>query len=165
MNKIVFLDIDGVVNTLMISQQPFNTPTGKIKRPDGYYYNICNSSDLYVSNKQAICWLNKICIESNASIVISSTWRCDYNDTIQSLLNSGLDPRIKILGATKHRPDNNRGKEILDFLSSHNLLNIKYIVLDDDVYDLESCKNHLIHINGHVGLTIDDYYKALQMLS
>lgn len=72
MKNLIFLDIDGVVNTLMISTKPFDTNRGQISR-DGFYYELCNSSDKRVSNTQAVMWLNKLCKIVDAEIVISST--------------------------------------------------------------------------------------------
>ena len=39
MDKLIFLDIDGVVNTLQISTKPFDTNRGQISR-DGFYYEL-----------------------------------------------------------------------------------------------------------------------------
>lgn len=64
--KIIFLDYDGVVNTLWfddINGEPnFNFP-----------------SDDKVNNTQAIAWLNKLCKETGAKIVVTSTWRMSEN--------------------------------------------------------------------------------------
>ena len=38
-NKVVFLDIDGVVNTLIIDTKPFKTERGQVSR-DGFYYKL-----------------------------------------------------------------------------------------------------------------------------
>lgn len=160
MKNLVFLDIDGVVNTLQVSDKPFDTKMGKIKRDDGYYYNLCNEEDLQVSNKQAIIWLNKICLANNADIVITSTWRYNYKDTVLSLRNSGLDPRINIIGSTKYSPDDNRSNEILDFLSLYSKSNVKYIILDDDIDDLTQCQDHLIICDTYTGISQRQYFEA-----
>ena len=75
--KVVFLDYDGVVNTLWfkdVNGEPnFNFP-----------------DDDRVNNTQAIAWLNKLCRETKAKIVVTSTWRmaknykeCLYNGRIK----------------------------------------------------------------------------------
>ena len=160
--KVIFLDIDGVVNTLMIYKNN-NDKLNLKKGNDGYFYDICSHYDLRVSNTQAIVWLDKICHDFNLSIVISSTWRYDYEDTCKSLYNSGLSEDIKILGATKimHKA---RGIEIQDFLDSHPFID-DFIILDDDS-DMEHLINHLIKVNTYTGLNynhylaISDYFKG-----
>lgn len=51
--NIVFLDIDGVVNTLQINDKPFENDKGVIYK-DNFYFKMNNASDGEVSNKQAI---------------------------------------------------------------------------------------------------------------
>ena len=46
--RLCFLDIDGVLNTLMIYKSPSESKNGKINR-DGYYYDLCWPDDMYVS--------------------------------------------------------------------------------------------------------------------
>ena len=167
--KVIFLDIDGVVNTLQISSQPFNTRSGKIKRAGGFYYNICTPRDKQVSNIQAIEWLNKLCIETQASIVISSTWRLakgDYERTCEALYNSGLRPEIRIIGCTPRIYagwDIPRGVEIQDFLTGHPDIT-QYVILDDDA-DMGDLVDHLVQTNTYIGFTYPDYIKALDILS
>ena len=98
-NNIVFLDIDGVVNTLQISKVPFEK--GCIEK-DGYYFQLCHECDEEVANKQAVLWLDKLCHETNAKIVISSTWRKyeNYNNAVAALYNSGLSKDIEVIGMT-----------------------------------------------------------------
>lgn len=87
-NKVVFLDIDGVVNTLIIDTKPFETDRGQISR-DGFYYKLNMPDDGEVSNRQAVMWLNKLCKETNAKIVITSTWRFG-NDGLEKTKKSTL---------------------------------------------------------------------------
>ena len=97
--NIIFLDIDGVVNTLIIDTKPFDTQRGQITR-DGFYYKLNMPDDLEVSNRQAVMWLNKLCKDTDAKIVITSTWRMGINglkDTEQALRNSGLLDEIEII--------------------------------------------------------------------
>ena len=61
--KIVFLDVDGVLNSLNY------TPVQDVKCVD----------DLYVIEEEKIKLLKEIIIKTNAKIVISSTWRNNEN--------------------------------------------------------------------------------------
>ncbi len=160
--KVIFLDIDGVINTLMISKEPFKYEgRGCIER-DGYYYDLCNAQDGRVSNKQAVIWLDKICKDYNLSIVLSSTWRYDFEQACECIYNTGLSRDIKIIGATPilHQL---RGNEIQAYLDEHPEIE-DFIILDDDS-DMCHLIDHLIHCDPDAGITngtrikIGQYFK------
>lgn len=166
--KVIFLDIDGVLNTLQISTKPFKTSRGQVCR-DGFYYKLsCDSGDLEVANEQAVMWLNKLCVETGAKIVISSTWRLcpnGFENTCKALRNTGLLDTIEIIGCTGRRYDehiNRRGAEIKDYLDLHPEIS-KFIILDDDS-DMGELKDYLVQCNTHVGFTYIEYAKALNLL-
>lgn len=167
--NIVFLDIDGVVNTLMIDTEPFKLRRDNIKR-EGFYYKLNMPGDMEVSNRQAIMWLNKLCKETNAKIVITSTWRMGENgfeNTKSALYNSGLMVDIEVIDATpilKNPSDMKiRGHEIQMWLDNHKDI-LNYVILDDDSDMLEEQLNHLVIVNTHYGFGLPDYLKALEML-
>lgn len=166
MTPIIFLDIDGVINTPFIHNK---TPKS------------CSSSDGIVSNFQAIKLLNWIYSEHKFDIVITSTWRLGTSlSSLQGILiHSGLNPKIKVLGFTpdlrstlkydKHikLPFNKhifihtrRGHEIDEWIKSNNYEG-DFIILDDDS-DMWKYKNKLIQLNSTDGLTMS---KALEVLS
>ena len=83
-SNIVFLDIDGVVNNLYIDESL-----------EPKYFS---ESDGKVSNEQAVRWLNKLCLEADAHIVITSTWRhAGLEICRECLYNSGLDNTLVIV--------------------------------------------------------------------
>ena len=163
MDKLIFLDIDGVLNTLMISDQPFEeSERGQIAR-GRFYFDLCSPSDKRVSNKQAVMWLNKLCLDSGARIVISSTWRAHMEVVEESLRNSGLFPEIEIIGATP-RLGERRGVEILAWLDKHYPdKKPDYVILDDD-NDMDGCMDHLVLCGVDHGFGYTEYYKALEIL-
>ncbi len=75
-NPVIFLDYDGVVNTLVIYKEPVKAR--RLLQKDGYYFDLCYPQDERVSNVQAVLWLDKLCKEFTADIVITSTWRKDF---------------------------------------------------------------------------------------
>lgn len=161
MDKIIFLDIDGVVNTLMIYTKPQDTSTHYIER-DGFYFEICDIKDDRVSNNQAINWLNKLCKENNAKIVVSSTWRKfeRQNHTVENCLrNSGLLPNIPIIGATPYT-GGSRGSEIKQWLAENYPDDkVKFIILDDDS-DMDDLIDHLILCDNKRGFGYAEYLDA-----
>ena len=163
--NIIFLDIDGVVNTLIIDTKPFDTQRGQITR-DGFYYKLNMPDDLEVSNRQAVMWLNKLCRDSGARIVITSTWRGrnqNYQRVANALYNTGLFEDIIIEGATEWL-DTPRGAEILKYLEDHYpYTQPSYVILDDDA-DMDGCMGHLVQCNTHHGFGYPEYEKALKIL-
>lgn len=166
MNKLIFLDIDGVVNTLIIGDKPFdNSGYGHINR-DGFYYDLCGTEDGRVSNKQAVLWLNKLCKDSGAKIVISSTWRfCErIFTTEQCLRNTGLLPEIEIIGKTPRIPHGCRGDEIAEYIRINYPNGVDaFVILDDDA-DMGDLIDHLVQCHVDHGFGAPEYRKALEIL-
>lgn len=167
-DRIIFLDIDGVVNTLQIDIKPF--PGKENKHFDGFYYDLCYNNDGRVSNRQAVMWLNKLCIETGAKIVISSTWRyCERPGeytTEECLRNTGLLLEIEIIGKTPVMSGHIRGDEINQWLIDHygnNLLDVSFVILDDDA-DMGNLIECLVQTHVDYGFNYPEYKKALDIL-
>lgn len=160
-NKIIFLDIDGVLNC----QEAY--AKGECKRLDDY------GQAFYTPSKDL---LNKLIEETGAKIVISSTWRMSGEQVMKDMWR---DRKMsgEIIGITPHlkstypiHTDSNikytipRGCEI-DFYLKEVLRfrhinwdkdwqekNIKecgidnYIIIDDDSDMLYHQRNHFIHV-------------------
>lgn len=170
-NNIIFLDIDGVVNTLQISKTPFKK--GSVEK-DGYYFQLCHEKDEEVSNKQAVLWLDKLCHETNAKIVISSTWRKynNYNKTVAALYNSGLSDDIDIIGMTpidcfscpRLGYWQTRGTEISNWLLENKDRVLNYVILDDDC-DMGDLISHLVRCDTYYGFGCKEYNIAIDILN
>lgn len=160
-NSVVFLDIDGVVNTPQIYKElPAHIPKEQLRKVEGYYIDICSPSQKRVSNLQAVMILDKICHEFGLKIVISSTWRLGhYEETIEALRKAGLSEDIEIIGYTPNSPDHFRGEEIKSFLSKHTEID-DYIILDDDSYDLCLLADHLFKVDTLIGITFRTYIEV-----
>ena len=160
MKKIIFLDIDGVLNSLdwYISDDPL--------RGRGHIDPI------------AIKRLNDITDSTGAYIVLSSSWRHDYNNTVILLKKNGLTG--KIIGKTPDLCLNNkyiiRGNEILKWLIDHktflelpqksNILDYKsYVIIDDDNDILLMQSDNFVHTNYNYGLTNENVNKAIIILN
>lgn len=145
--NIVFLDYDGVVNTLMFD--------GIKKDP---YFNF--PEDGKVNNYQAIMWLNKLCKDCDAKIVVTSTWR-EYDNYKECLYNGGLDKDIQILGKTEecYIP---RGEEIKMWLEKHPDVE-NYVVLED-AEDVSAVQDHVVKTNTFIGFNYYSFNKAYNIL-
>lgn len=145
--KIIFLDFDGVVSV---------PETGWVL------------SDRHLER------VKKICDETGAKIVISSSWRRksvvetmkkiygqDANVvTCNSLLNINY-----VIGVTERLGPASRGKEIKKWLDEHPGME-RYVILDDDDFDmLPEQKPFLIQTDWAGGIEDEDVEKAIDILN
>lgn len=162
MTKIIFLDIDGVLN----SMDYFD----KVKDNDGY-------NDI---NTEKVKLLKEIVDQTGAKIVLSSTWRTlsmvpgsrnehpQYTYLIDFLADYGLE--IK-----SHTPyiNNNRPEEIMEWIDEYeNKENIHFVSLDDDFwpehYEKYGIKDSLVHTcfyEADGGLRREHVEKAVKILN
>ena len=154
MKPVIFLDFDGVVNTIYWDRDEngkwgFNT----------FKYG----KDRELTNKQAIGWLNELYSKVPYDIVVTSTWRLNRSiKELQDLITrSGFDDRIKVIGVTPilHQQ---RGIEIEEWLSNNNFKG-KFAILDDDS-DMCELLPFLVRCDTLLGFTIYDYNKTLRMI-
>ena len=149
--KIIFLDIDGVLN---------HHKTRTITR-DGW----CFVEDYMVQN------LALIIRNTNAKIVLSSTWRIDWNQEDESrnglcfedLRNKFHEYGIDIMdktGPTRHT----RGQEIEEWLANWdwNKEPIEHFVIIDDMADIAPFQANFIQTDPSKGLT---FFKAQEIIN
>lgn len=156
LKPIIFLDFDGVVETIFWERDDITQEwTLNARR-----YN----KDRYLNNTQAIGWLNELYNEIPYDIVISSTWRMGMSiEQLQELLiRSGFRKDIKVIGKTPilHQQ---RGLEIQKWLDDNNFKG-KFIIIDDDS-DMCHLIKYLVRTDCQLGFTIYDHQKALNLLS
>jgi hypothetical protein len=145
--NILFLDYDGVINTPMWNE-------------DGSRCRYGMPYDNKVNNFQAVQWVSEFCQKYNYAIVVTSTWRMDYNWK-ECLINGGLRDGIEILGRTRIMHD--RGEEILDWLLEHPEVK-NWLIFDDDPYDFssEQC-GRCVQTRPDVGFMQGDFNKAVAL--
>ncbi len=144
--KIIFLDIDGVLNS-----KTFYKTVDRTKK------------DWNRFNPLAIEMIRRLIEEFKASIVISSTWRYAFVKELKNeLIKSGL---IKYLHKDWKTPEiypSHRGEEINLWLDNHPEA-IDYVIIDDDENILEEQKNWFIRTDTEEGMTEEHYYKVRQI--
>lgn len=169
MKKIIFLDIDGVLNC----DKTFSDNNGirlaynkmlehnKNKLSLLEYYEEYLNILLLEIDSDKIEYIKSIAHETEAEIVISSSWR---NLRIYPLLEDYLIKKgLPIIGCTDKL--NDRGEEIRDYISKNNLKN--YIIIDDEVFNDfdENQKYNLIYTNFYDnGLKYDMIDEAIKKL-
>lgn len=160
MNKIIFLDIDGVLNSqkTFIDNHKWKKIFVKIKTNN--IEDIVTREMLDI-DLDKVFMLRDICNLTGAKIVISSCWRnlTYYILVEEKLISLGLP----IIGTTPYI-DNNRGEEIRKYLEENKVDN--FIILDDDIFkDFYELENYLIKTSFYEdGLTYDAVEEAVRVL-
>uniref|UniRef100_A0AB39AJD6 Uncharacterized protein n=1 Tax=Vibrio phage P018-4 TaxID=3229728 RepID=A0AB39AJD6_9CAUD len=155
--KIIFLDIDGVLNSDSILSE-------YIPEIDGEYYPY---------QKHLVDNLNQVLTSTGAKIVVSSTWR--LGESVQRLqyLLTHMGVKGEVIGKTDSYSDRFvvRGNEIFkwiidneEMLGCHHYDFEDYAIIDDDSDMLYDQRNNFVHTNGREGLTPEDVNKAIEIL-
>lgn len=149
--NIIFLDIDGVLN----SEAKLNRLWNEFH--DTSLFHPIPFDEIALEN------LNTLVRETNSKIVVTSTWRLSshINDLIVALKDYNLD--TEIIGYTRFIENATRGTEINDFLS-HLGYRPNFIILDDDE-DMDDLLPFLIKTNPQLGLTIQNTKDAIARLN
>lgn len=161
MNKIIFLDIDGVLNNETCGYHPVDW--GRYGRTEEFYDPLC------------VAMLNHITKVTSTKIVLSSTWRLGKDlDTIKIMLPS-LGIKAEVVGYTENLRNLKgclRGNEIREWLrDNEDIIGCReweyknYVILDDDSDMLLWQKDNFVQTNGYVGLTEDHVNKAISILN
>ena len=145
--KVVFLDVDGVLN---------NNKTTR-KTTGGYPF----------VGSRLLKNLKRIITETGAKVVLSSDWRYDrddprYNRDYLELHNELLRYGIKLYGFTPELPSAHRGAEIDEWLKAH--AEVSNFVILDDRTDIEPNTDHWVQTVMSRGLGAEETRKAIEIL-
>jgi hypothetical protein len=148
--KLVFLDIDGVLNS-----------GDYIKWCDGAFDDPLNQMD-----SRAVARINKITDATGAKIVVSSTWRLAFRhqpDSLRLLRNCMACYNItgEVIGMTGVLPGDRR-YEIQEWLDMNPGVE-QYIILDDGL--IEGHSKHFIRTCFESGLQDSDVEIAIKLLN
>lgn len=163
--KIIFLDIDGVLNSRTYGDSEFYL-ISTAGMSDAEIMLIAHHTHL---DPLAIKTLNDLVKRSGAEVVLSSTWRGKYTpeEMTAMLKDRGGDFDIKastpkLFG--KISPRIPRGKEIAAYLSKLEVQPESFVILDDHD-DMLHLKPFLVQTTMEHGLTVEDVEKALKILN
>ena len=135
-NKIIFLDVDGVLNN--------ESWVIRCAEEDNYYPLRENGLE-----DRALALLAYIVRETGASVVISSSWR-RISAAMQSLLQDLAKWKIPVVGETPLISGDIRGNEIQAWLDEHPEVE-RFVILDDDD-DMGDLIPHLVQTTWKNGL-------------
>jgi hypothetical protein len=161
--KIIFLDIDGVLNSEQTCFE-YHEATGK----PGYGGWFKQEE---VCTKENVLWgevlllnLHKIVNATGASIVISSTWRKYFTvDKFKEMFALYGWDNAPIVGKTPVSINRFRGKEIKEWIDLNEVE--KFVILDDDTDFMDDQQPFFVNTNGMYGLSGDDAEKAISILN
>ena len=159
--KVIFLDIDGVLNCRTSKSYCHDDECGLITGID--------------SDK--VKRLAKIVEATNAKMVLSSDWRVGWEKYYTTrkpshakYLDNHLYKKGKLTIKDKtpntHKGSWFRGSEILAYLVTHQDIE-NYVILDDTFFDdfvNKEIEEHLVLTNREVGLTDGDVKNAIKIL-
>ena len=145
--KVIFLDVDGVLNSSKTT-----------RRTTGGY--------TFVGSRQ-LKNLRRIITKTGAKVVLSSDWRYDkdnprYNGDYLELRNELLRYGIKFYGFTPELPSAQRGAEIAEWLKAHTEVS-NFVILDDRL-DIEPNKDHWVQTVMSRGLGTEETDAAIKIL-
>lgn len=145
--RIIFLDIDGVLNKALVASNSEESDVLKVL-PYGWM------------NKSLVENLNKITDETKAKIVVSSAWRHSELEKNKKMLKS-FGVKAEVLGSTPHLGRYSvRGNEIKAWLDDNKEIlggcSFKfkqYVIIDDSSDMLLEQAEHFIHTDAYAGLS------------
>lgn len=167
MLKLIFIDVDGVLNNeeniVYLYETTPKEDREKIILERGFGRHPAFS-------KRNLNNLKYIINSTDAYLVLSSTWRLSQagiNSFIKAIESIGIE-RKRYLGHTPslyHNPNWGRGREIYTWLEKNNYKKNPYVIIDDDSdMNFKNCMEHFVKVNGTYGLSIVDRQKAISIL-
>ena len=165
MRKIIFLDIDGVLNT-----ERWHCQTASNELQDEYGYKF---------DPVAVTNLSKIIEETGADIVISSSWKFMGLSKMRKMWKDRKLPG-NVIGITPNTVSDEfllnvdldnmdimaiRGQEVKEWLMLNKNEITNYVILDDMNDILQEQESHFVWIDPDVGITSGNAVQAIFILN
>lgn len=164
--KLIFLDIDGVLNNELFFKSRKEKAIKNESRID---------FEVSMFDPRCVDLLNHIVDKTNAYVVISSTWRKGKDvKELENLFDKvgfkgtiiGKTPWLTYAGENGTVP---RGCEIKHWLDNHpdkdKYLDARYVILDDDSDMLYWQRENYFRVDGYCGLTPNLCYRVINYLN
>lgn len=167
--KIIFLDIDGVLNSdYYFNSDSFRESLIKLNLENASLKKIADKAPYLHIDPFAIKLLNELVVLSGAEVVLSSSWRKIF---VLEQINRFFKKRGATFKLSNYTPMKLSSryrayevKEYLEDLSEVNKITPESFVILDDIDEFSNYKKQFIQTSGKVGLTIEDVDKALKIL-
>ncbi|CAB4196772.1 hypothetical protein UFOVP1290_292 [uncultured Caudovirales phage] len=164
MIKLIFLDIDGVLNSNRYMKSPQYFDETKDYDPRGM--EIINKAHHTHLNPEAVRLVNLLVDKTGAEVILSSTWRNRYSIDEMNAMLSMRGATFKIVGITPvFFSFRGRGGEIKDFLEDLDG-EITFVILDDiNQFHDYGFDEQFIQTTEEDGLTMAHIERAIKVLN
>ena len=164
MQRLIFLDFDGVLNT-----------TRNVARLRAEGQSLSDEFG-YLFDAEAVANLQTIIEQTDAEIVVSSSWKFEGLERMRQLWQARrlpgrlLDITPDYLGCIGEIDPSNpdtfvgKGNEIKAWLERQAAADCRYVILDDTPDVLASQRENYIQINDECGITAADAKRAIEIL-
>jgi hypothetical protein len=161
MRKLLFLDVDGVLNSDAFYSTKNQAKRMKEIQEKHPYMDRTRVYQVSCFDPIAVANLNKIIKETGCELIVSSSWR--FTTGLRELFKYvGIEAEIS--GITGICASRYRGDEIQEFLDQQTEPYV-YCILDDDGDMLEWQLKNFIQTDWRVGLVESDVDKAIEILN
>lgn len=150
--KVIFLDIDGVVNCYDTKERAPSKVIGVEQR--------------------LITHIKEIVDATGAKLVLSSTWRKDWAFDLMNgkdwhyLRDEFAKQGLYFMDYTPSRRDSHRGEEIKEWLESTGYDVESYVVIDDEMFDIRDLHDgHMVQTSAMTGIKPGAVKMAIEILS
>ena len=150
--KIIFLDIDYVVNCMSTKER---APSGVIG-----------------VEQRLIAYIKEIVDATGAKIVLSSTWRKDWAFNLLNgkdwdyLREEFAEQNLYFFDYTPIRSDSHRGREIKEWLESTDYNVRSYVIIDDEMFDIKDLhEGHMVQTSFNDGINPYAVKMAIEILA
>ena len=173
--KVVFLDIDGMINTTRSFEiEPKDRCWAEVPIPAAYQSRAVRVPRR--ADRTGIEQINEICRRTGAEIVVASLW-CDPSDpsapgsavTRDWLVRHGIreeyfaEPDWHVDYARVRKGSARIKQEAVEiWLADHP--GVTFVIIDDEPALLQALKKRVVRSDEHAGLSAKNYRKAIQML-
>jgi hypothetical protein len=181
--KILFLDIDGVLNStefigLKATHKGYGKPLTRWERQliskalehwEAPNVEIPKArrmiqNDIRQLDRAAIERLNEIIRQTGAKIVVSSTWRMWYRAPGLQLILSSFGLQGDVIDRTWLSPSRYRAHEIRKWLEETSLKVESFVAIDDDSFDMVEVADRLVKTSCLTGLLDEHIERAVEIL-
>lgn len=160
MQKLIFLDIDGVLNVETYHYLEENDVWVCPEAGETEFPLLYGDQPL---NSRCLKNLQTLVDNTRADIVISSSWRILYPISSLSKMFKEVGLKINIVGETRNLSNCIRGEEVESYLDNINYKN--YVIIDDSTDFYAWQKPCLVNTDPGFGLSEIDVAKAIRILN
>lgn len=156
--KVIFLDIDGVLNTEVWTRHVFKIIGDKT---DTYKSQWYRDEYGHIFDSMAVDMLEWLIEATGAKIVISSTWRMSGLRVMQTMWEM-RDLPGEVIDITP-KLNTPRGEEIAEWLRENQV--DSYVIIDDDADMLPEQLSNFVQTDCQYGLTLQKALDCVNILN